>query len=136
MKKSRVIDANIILRFLTNDEPKMAQDCQSLLQKAEENREQLYLPDIVLADIVWMLEKFYKLRKSEIRELILPVIGLRGMRCNSKTTIRRALHIYVERNIDWTDAFVAASMLSAGQEEIYSYDRDFDKIEGVIRVQP
>ena len=93
------------------------------------------MPDIILADIIWTLEKFYKLQKSEIRELILPVIGLRGMHCNSKATIRRALQIYVEKNIDWTDAFVAASMWSSGQEEIYSYDRDFDKVEGITRVQ-
>ena len=136
MKKTRVIDANIILRFLTNDEPKMAQDCEMLLKRVEENSEQVYLPDIILADIIWTLEKFYQLPKSEIRTVILPIISLKGLRCNSKTNFRQALDIYVERNIDWTDAFIAASMLTAGTKEIYSYDQDFDKVDGLIRMVP
>lgn len=136
MKKSRIIDANVVLRFLTNDEPEMARDCEMLLLRVEENREQVYLPDIILADIVWTLEKFYKVPKVKIRELLLPIVGLKGMRCNSKSIIRQAFIIYVENNIDWTDAFVAASMLTSGQEIIYSYDRDFDKIDGLNRTIP
>jgi hypothetical protein len=38
--------------------------------------------------------------------------------------------------LDWTDAFISAQMLSAGQEEIYSYDRDFDRVEGLTRLNP
>ncbi len=136
MKKSPIIDANIVLRFLTNDEPEMARDCEMLLLRVEENREQVYLPDIILTDIVWTLEKFYRVSKAEIRELLLPVVGLKGMRCNSKSIIRQAFDIYIEKNIDWTDAFVAASMLTSGQEVIYSYDRDFDKIDGFNRSVP
>lgn len=136
MKKNRVIDANIVLRFLTNDEPEMAQDCEMLLQRVEENKEQVYMPDIILADIVWTLEKFYKLSKPKICALLLPIIGLKGLRCNSKSSIRQAFDLYVENNIDWTDAFVAACMLSSGQNIIYSYDRDFDKVDGLIRSVP
>jgi predicted nucleic acid-binding protein len=51
-------------------------------------------------------------------------------------SIYTALEIYCEINIDWTDAFVGAQMLSAGQQEIYSYDRDFDRIIGLNRLKP
>ncbi len=42
----------------------------------------------------------------------------------------------LSKNIDWTNAFVGAQMLSAGQQEIYSYDRDFDRIIGLTRLKP
>jgi uncharacterized protein len=53
-----------------------------------------------------------------------------------KDTIRVALQIYDEKNVDWSDAFVSAQMLARQQDEIYSYDHDFDKIEGIKRIEP
>jgi predicted nucleic acid-binding protein len=42
----------------------------------------------------------------------------------------------VEKNLDWTDAVVAAQMPARKQSEIYSYDRDFDGPDGVTRLEP
>ncbi|MEW8960039.1 MAG: hypothetical protein AB2448_13240 [Moorella sp. (in: firmicutes)] len=39
-----------------------------------------------------------------------PLLSLRGMRLSSKSVARKALEWYVEKNVDWTDAFVAAGM--------------------------
>ena len=136
MKKPRVIDANIILRFLTNDEPSQAADCAELLQKVELNKEEVYIPDLVIADIVWTLEKYYLVDKVNIMELLGRILALQGLKCSSKSTVYTALDIYCEQNIDWTDAFVGAQMLSAGQQEIYSYDRDFDRIRSLTRLKP
>ncbi len=136
MKNIPVIDANIILRFLTDDEPVMAEKCRKLLERVERNEEQVYLPDIVLADIVWTLEKFYRVAKPRIREIILPVVGLKGLRCANKKIIARAFDLYANLNIDWTDSFVAASMLNIEQDTIYSYDKDFAKIENIRRLEP
>ena len=68
--------------------------------------------------------------------MLVPIINLRGLRCSSKETLRKALKIYAEKNIDWSDAFVSAQMLSCKQYEIYSYDQDFDKVKGITRIEP
>lgn len=136
MKGPRVIDANILLRFLTNDIPEQAERCAQLLKRAEENREQVLLPDLVLADVVWTLEKFYRQPKARIRDLMTAIVNLRGLRLSSKKVARQALRLYAQENLDWTDAFVAAQTLSRGQPEIYSFDRDFDKVPGVVRLEP
>ena len=60
MKKPRVLDANVILRFLTNDVPEQADRCIDLLKRVEAGTEEVWLPELVLADIVWTLEKFYR----------------------------------------------------------------------------
>lgn len=132
----RNIDANIILRFLLNDLPEQAEQCALLLKRLENNSEQAFLPDILLGDIVWTLEKFYGTPNKRIRELLTPIINLRGLRCSSKETMRTALQIYAEKNIDWSDAFVGAQMLAGRQDTIYSYDSDFDKIDGIKRIVP
>ena len=136
MKELRVIDANILLRFLTNDIPEQANLCTQLLKRIEAGIEQVLLPDLVLADVVWTLEKFYKQPKTTILELLVPILNLRGLRFSSKETAQQALQLYAEKNVDWTDAFVAAQMLAKKRNQIYSYDRDFDKITGIARFEP
>lgn len=136
MGKARIIDANILLRFLTNDDPDKADQCQILLKRIEAQEEEVLLPDIILADIIWTLQSFYKQPKVRIRELIMPLLSLKGLRFSSKEVAYRALAFYVEHNIDWTDAFVAAQMIARGRAEIYSYDRDFEKIKEIKRLEP
>lgn len=136
MKEVPVLDANILLRFLTNDVPEQAARCTELLVRVETGTEKVLLPDIVLADVIWTLEKFYKQPKARIREIMAPILSLRNLRFSSKEAALNALSLYVEKNVDWTDAFVAAQMIARGQRHIYSYDRDFDEIPQVVRIEP
>jgi predicted nucleic acid-binding protein len=136
MKEIPIIDANIILRFLTNDIPKQADRCTGLLKRIESGSEEVWLPDLVLAGIVWTLEKFYKQPKQRIQELLIPILELKGLRHNNKKISKLAFQLYVEKNIDWTDAFVAAQMITQKKCEIYSYDSDFDNVDGIKRLEP
>lgn len=136
MKLPRVVDANILLRFLTNDEPDQAAACEALLVRVEAGLEKVFLPDLVIADVVWTLEKFYKVEKRRIKELLNPVLAAEGLICNDKGHILTALAIFSTKNIDWTDAFIAAQMIENEQLEIYSYDQDFDRLPEIIRIEP
>lgn len=136
MKLPRIIDANILLRFLTNDEPKQAAACEALLLRVEAGQEKVFLPDLVIADVVWTLEKFYQVGKKRIKELLIPLLAAEGLICSNKGQILSALAFYSSKNIDWTDAFIAAYMIENEQPEIYSYDQDFDRLPELKRIEP
>jgi uncharacterized protein len=136
VKLPRIVDANIFLRFLTNDDPDQAAACEALLLRVETGLETVFLPDLVIADIVWTLEKFYQVEKKRIRELLIPLLAAEGLTCSNKGHILSALAIYSSKNIDWTDAFIAAHMIENEQPEIYSYDHDFDRLPEITRIEP
>ena len=136
MKKQRLIDANIILRFLTNDDPEKATACESLLSRVESGQEQVYLPDLIIADIIWTLEKYYRVEKRKIREMMIRILAPESLYCSSKSQVLSALAIYTSKKIDWTDAFVAAQMIASDLKEIYSYDQDFDRLQDITRITP
>ena len=131
----RAIDANIILRYLTNDVPSQAKQAEELLKRVEEGSEEVFLPDIILADIIWILKGYYKQPREEIREWITAIISLQGLIFSDKDTALNALDIYLDKKIDWSDAFAASQMLQREITEIYSFDRHFDKIGGIARVE-
>lgn len=131
----RTIDANIILRYLTNDVPDQAKLAEELLKRVEEGNEDVFLPDIVLADIIWVLEGYYKQTREDIREWITAILSLQGLTYSDKDVALNALDIYVDKRVDWSDAFTASQMLQRKITEIYSFDKHFDRIDGIARIE-
>jgi predicted nucleic acid-binding protein len=132
----RVLDANILLRYLLDDVPELTDRCEALLLRVQRGEEMVWLPDIALADVIWTLRSFYKRSKAEIRDILLPILSLRGIHLRDRAVIFHALTLFAEKNIDFSDSLIAAEMLTRGYAEIYSYDRDFDKVLEVERVEP
>lgn len=132
----RLIDTNIFLRYLTGDDPEKGHDVLELLKRLERNREKATTNLLVIFETVFTLEKFYKVGKGEIRDLLTPILELRGLRFSEADIVLDALDIFSDKNISFADAFNAAFMQAHGIHEIYSYDSDFDKIDGIERVEP
>ncbi|MDX9871930.1 MAG: PIN domain-containing protein [Clostridia bacterium] len=132
----RTVDVDVILRYLTNDVPDQAKQAEELLKRVEEGNERVFLPDIILADIIWILEGYYKQTREDIREWITAILSLQGLTFSDKDTALNALDIYVDKKTDWSDAFTASQMLQREITEIYSFDRHFDKIENIVRIEP
>jgi len=132
----RFLDTNVILRYLTRDDEDKARAALELLLRAERGEERLATSHIVVFEAVYTLESYYGLDRERIRELLLPIIELRGLRLSRKRLFRQVFELYCQERIDFADAYNAALMLSRGQAEIYSYDADFDKVGGISRLEP
>jgi len=132
------LDTNVILRYLLRDDELKAQRCLELLEKAERRGINLHTTDLVIAEAVWVLESptIYNLPRDRIRDLLLPIILLPGLRLPGKKLYRRIFELYVDQNIDFIDAYNAAHMEKHGLARIYSYAPDFDRIVSVSRAKP
>ncbi len=132
----RFLETSVLLRYLTRDDEAKAQKALALLQRLERREEQARSSAIVIFETVYTLQSYYKLPKARIRELLLPVINLRGLRIPYKPVLRRALDFYADRNLSFADAYFAAEMLKRGESEVYSWDEGFKRVEGISRVEP
>ena len=74
--------------------------------------------------------------KKEIRDLLQPILDLRGLKLDFRDIFSLALVLYSKKNISFADAFNACFMEKQGIKEVYSYDHDFDNIEGINRIIP
>ncbi len=130
------VDTNILLRYLTRDDEQKAQRALQLLMRVEKGEEKVVTSSLVIFEAVFTLQSFYKVSRSRIKELILPIISLKGLQLPSKNIYYQAFDLYVTKNISFADAYNAAYMLAEKVNHIYSWDTDFDKIEGLMRVEP
>ncbi|MDP2857990.1 MAG: PIN domain-containing protein [Bacillota bacterium] len=132
----RTIDANVILRYLTNDVPDQASRAGELLNRVEAGIEEIFLPDIMLADIIWVLEGYYKQSRGQIGDWVTTILSLQGLEFSDKDVALDALDIYVDKGIDWSDAFAASQMTDRRITEIYSFDKHFTRLDGITKVDP
>lgn len=134
--KERVLDANVILRFLLNDHPDQSPRCRELFRRLRDGEEAVALPEVVISDVVWTLGSFYRWPPDRIYAFVEALVTIDAVRMRRKEVVLLALRLFAERNVDFSDALIAAEMLHSGQGEIYSYDRDFERIAGIRRVEP
>jgi predicted nucleic-acid-binding protein len=130
--ESSFVDTNVFLRFITNDIPEQAGAVERLFKSAVSGEIQLITNELVIAEIVWTLETYYKIPKKRIKGDILAILNTPGLTVNNDDIIIQAIAWYEEKNIDFIDAYNASWMLLHDVKEIYSFDeRHFRRIADV-----
>ncbi|MFZ5885536.1 MAG: PIN domain-containing protein [Chloroflexota bacterium] len=127
------VDTNLFLRYLTNDVPDQADAVDALLRRAEQNKVSLMTNGMVVAEIVWTLESYYGLERSDIQNKVMAVLNTPGLEIPESNLILKSVVWYAEKNVDFIDAYNAAWMGEMGIEKIYTFDQKhfarFDDVE-------
>ncbi len=128
------IDANILLRLLTGDPPEMAERTVRLAQKAERGEVTLKLLPIVVAEVSWVLNSFYGYSRSEIAQVLIPLMTTEGLLVENVDRVIAALKQMASVNVDFLDAYLAEIARKEG-EAVVSFDRDFRRL-GIPWIEP
>lgn len=120
---SYFVDTNVFLRFLTNDDSVKAKRAEALFRDAVRGKITLATSLLVIAEIVWTLESFYKLEKPDIAAKVEKILNTPNLECPDSSLLFLALDLYVHANIDFVDAYNACHMKDRGLTQILTYDR-------------
>ena len=130
------VDTNIFLRTLVKEDEKSFKECYLFLNLIKGNKIKVFTSSLVLAEIDWVLESFYKFGKSEVIKALNSILKLKGLKIIDRTNVQLALEIFQNKNIKFIDALIVSnSQIFQKKVIVVSYDRDFDKI-GVKRKEP
>lgn len=135
--KTCFIDTNLFIRYLTNDDPKKADRVEALLAAASAGKVKLATAEMVIAEVVWVLESAYGLKNTEVGPMISAILATPGLQVTSAAAIAQALPMYMELNIDFIDAYIAALMESMRITDIYSFDKKhIGRVGKIKRIEP
>ena len=132
------LDTNVILRYLTQDDPQQAHKARLFLERLDAGTATVTTSEAIIVEAVYVLSSktLYNLPRADIRFHLAKIIALRGLKLARKRTYLRALDLYAATNLDFVDALNVAHMERAGIQTIVSFDRDFDGIAGINRRDP
>ena len=120
-----LIDANALLRYLLNDLPDQADQVEALLDAAERGELRLVAHSHIMAELVWVLSSYYKVPREQVRQQLEGIIHTPGIQVEEQALILSALKDYVEKNVDYIDAYTVAWMETRGINDLASFDHHF-----------
>ena len=132
------LDANILIRHLTNDDPVKSPAAFALIQAIEQGSVTVWTSELIIAEVVFVLSSktLYSMDRATISDLLLPIINLPGIKLANKRVYNVVFDLYTRLNIDYTDAYNAALALHSNRPDVYSYDKHFDRVPGIKRLEP
>ena len=134
--KRAFIDANVILRYLIKDPPEIAEAALKTFMDAKNGKVFLLVANLTVAEVVWVLESFYKYSKNQIAETLTEFLMCDGLEVETLDFLIEALVVYQEKNLDFADAFLAVCALQKGTPTIYSFDVHLNRVDGITVLKP
>jgi predicted nucleic acid-binding protein len=123
------IDTNVLVRHLTGDPPAQARRATRYLERADH----LLLPDLILAEVTYVLESFYEVSRGQIAATLRAILAFPSIRVIDAELLHRAIEVYEIQRLDFADAYLVASAERTGVGVIVSFDRSIDRVPTVRR---
>lgn len=99
----RIVDANIILRYLLDDDPQFTAKATEIIE-----RETVHAPFEVIAEIVYVMQGVYNVPRIEICSTLGQFIELPNISTNNSPVLTEALRLYAQKGLDFVDALLCA----------------------------
>lgn len=131
MIRTVTLDTNIILRYLLADHPVFFAKANQLFQIAQKGEIKLFIDEVVVAEIIWTLLSFHKVKKSDFCSRLSTLISLPIVSTRNKQALLRAINIYDHQNVDYIDAWIY-SVSKARNYPVATFDADFKKLKASL----
>ena len=118
----KIVDANIVLRYLLNDTKDLADKATEILENNV-----VFIPNEVMAEIVYVLEKVYKVERKDIYSSLIELLEYKNIEVSDFSLINEALVVYSERKLDFVDTLLYAYN-KIGEHEIYTFDKKLNTL--------
>jgi predicted nucleic acid-binding protein len=127
-----LLDTNVVVRHLTGSPRPAARRATAFLADAD----RLDLPDLVVAETVYVLRSVYAQSRSSIALAVRALLAFPAVVVESPDRLRRALEVYELDRLDFGEAYLVALAEESGTGTIVSFDRAIDRVGTVVRVEP
>ncbi len=126
------LDANVLLRFLRDDDVVQSVQARTLLASAQKGEVNLAASVLTMAEVFYALRASYGFSRSEAAELLTRVLRTDVIDVERAETVANALERVQHANVDFGDAMLAAEA-AATRDEVATFDRDFERFPDVKR---
>jgi len=122
-----IADTNIIIRLLVKDDEAQFDATVRALTELERRGEVCLVPDVVWLESCWVLEKVYKLQRSDIANALTDLMLTEVFRPMSDF-VRELLAEYARTTIDPIDLYLSSFSVNTGHPVLTWNHKDFRKL--------
>lgn len=117
------LDTNVLVRFVVEDDDEQTERTVRLIQDALAKDEALFVSEVVLCEVVWVLSRVYKLSKDELLQTLRALLQAKELEIREKDGVRRAVDAFAGGKGDFADSVIRELATAAGCDRIATFDK-------------
>jgi predicted nucleic-acid-binding protein len=129
VSKRRLVDTNLIVRYLVQDHEKHAKAAGKLFDACDRGDVVIVVLPTVLAECVFVLESFYENPRGDIASALGRLISSPGVEIDAAIHLD-ALDRYRKTKVHFVDCLIAATAATENMP-VASFDQDFRKFTDI-----
>lgn len=123
----KALDANVLVRFLVNDDPQQARRVTDLFTSAEEDGNQFLVTTLVLLELIWVLESVYEFSRGEVVEACELLAQMPVLSFENYADFQRLIVIGRTANAHLADLLIGMTGQSCGCEITLTFEKGLEK---------
>jgi predicted nucleic-acid-binding protein len=117
------LDTNILVRYLTEDDPRQAAAAVREIEGAGKKNEKLVIQPLVLCELAWVLESAYGVGKKELLDVFERILRTAQFEIPGKDLVWRSLADYRAGRGDFSDHLLGRLNEDEGASVTITFDR-------------
>lgn len=121
-------DTNILVRYLTQDDEVQSKIAEELLDK--HSNETIFINNIAICELIWVLERGYKYSKEQITTVIRQILSTQEFTFERQDLLWIALEQYSQNKGDFSDALIAEINQTYNCSTTFTFDKRASQLKG------
>lgn len=117
------LDTNVLVRFLTEDDPQQARRAAALIRTAVARGERCFVDPVVLCELAWVLRGAYDVSKADLLITLDRLMDAAQIQIGDKDVVRAAIDAYRKGRADFADYVIGVRHLDSGCARTATFDR-------------
>ena len=117
------LDANILVRLLTNDDARQAAKAETWLRDNASARVPASVDHIVLCELAWVLERSHGYEREAVHQALSALMEQDQLKVESPGAVRQALGLCEAGPADFSDYLLAVRAQIAGYAPVLTLDK-------------
>jgi len=117
------LDTNVLVRYLTQDDPSQARKANAIVDGALAAGERIHVDTVVLCELVWVLRSAYGYDRATVADTLVKLIETGQLSVDDRDRLREATRRYAAGAGDFADHVLALRNQSAGCDTTLTFDR-------------
>jgi predicted nucleic-acid-binding protein len=124
------LDTNVLARLLVDDDREQSRRAAALVRRAAGRGEALFVADVVLCELAWVLSSGYGLSRDAVAGALRDVLEVDELTFRDHGSLERALTAFEAGTGDFADFVIREQARSAGCGSAATFDRALQKLPG------
>ncbi len=117
------LDTNVVIRYLTQDDPKQSPIATRLMEKTLSTDDPGFLSLVVVAEVVWVMVSLYSVDRAGVAEVVTGLLTTEQLRVESAELVWCTKRRYEVSKAYFSDALIAECAVGAGCKRAVTFDR-------------